>query len=82
MKQYNVTRMFSDGIERKRTLDEVAKEITNDNPKMAVEINSMKKGRVWCGHAENIRFDLRTDFMKCCVQGIESDEYGVTITMR
>ena len=82
MKQYKVTRVFADGEERKRTLNEVAKEIVNDNPKMAVEINSMKKGRIWCGHAENIQFDLRADFMKCCIQAIESDEYGVTITMR
>ena len=82
MKKYSVTSMFADGEERKRTLDEVAKEIENDNPKMSVEINSIKKGRVWCGHAKNIRADLRADFMKCCVQAIESDEYGVTITMR
>lgn len=82
MKQYKVTRVFTDGTESKRTLDEVTKEIVNDNPKTPVEINSMKKGRVWCGYAENIRFDLRIDFMKCCVQAISSDEYGVTITMR
>ena len=55
MKQYKVTRVFTDGVERKRTLDEVAKEIENDNPEMAVEITSMKKGRVWCGHAEYLR---------------------------
>ena len=82
MKQYKVTRVFTDGVERKRTLDEVAKEIENDNPEMAVEITSMKKGRVWCGHAEYLRWDLRVDYLQRCVQAIESDEYGVTITMR
>lgn len=46
MKQYKITHVFADGTERKRTLDEVSKEIVNDNPKMAVEINSMKKGRI------------------------------------
>ena len=82
MKQYKVTRVFADGVECKRTLDEVAKEIVNDNPKMPVEINSKKKGRIWCGHAENIRFDLTSDYLKLCVQNIVFDEYGVTITMR
>lgn len=46
MKQYKVIRVFADGAERKRTLDEVAKEIENDNPMTAVEIHSMKKGRI------------------------------------
>lgn len=82
MKQYKVTRVFTDGEERKRTLDEVAKEIENDNPQVAVEITSMKKGRVWCGYAEFLRWDLRADYLQCCVQAISSDEYGVTITMR
>lgn len=42
MKQYKVTRVFADGVERKRTLDEVAKEIETDNPKTSVELNSKK----------------------------------------
>mgnify|MGYP004505628055 CR=1 FL=1 len=82
MKQYKITRVFANGMECKRTLHEVAKEITNDNPKMAVEINSIKKGCIWCGHAENIRFDLKVDLMKCYVQDISSDEYSITITIR
>lgn len=82
MKQYKATRIFADGVECKRTLDEVAKEIENDNPMTAVEIHSIKKGRIWCGHAENIRADLRVDYLKSCVQAIDTDEYGVTITMR
>ena len=60
MKQYDVTRVWSDGTERKRTLSEVAKEIENDNPMMAVEIHSAKKGCIWCGRAKNILADLRT----------------------
>lgn len=82
MKKYSVMRVFSDGERRKRTLVEVAKEIESDNPKMPVEVNSMKIGRIWCGHVENLRFALRDDYLKSCVQAIKSDEYGVTITMR
>lgn len=82
MKQYKVTRVFSDGVECKRTLDEVAKEIETDNPKTPVELNSKKTGRVWCGYAENLRFDLVKDYLSCCVQAIDTDEYGITITMR
>ena len=82
MKKYSVTRMFADGEERKRTLAEVAKEIETDNPKTPVELNSKKTGRIWCGYAENLRFDLVPDYLQRCVQDIESDNYGVTIIMR
>ena len=82
MKKYKVTRVFADGVERKRTLDEVAKEIEGDDPKMVVEVNSMKKGRIWCGYAKNIRADLRADYLSTCVQAIDSDNYGITIIMR
>lgn len=82
MKQYKATRVFADGVECKRTLDEVAKEIEGDDPKTVVEVNSIKKGHIWCGHAKNIQADLSADYLKTCVQAIESDNYGVTITMR
>ena len=82
MKQYSVTRMFADGVERKRTLTEVAREIESDNENMAVEIISKKSGRVWCGHAKYITADLTERYRKSCVQEISVDEYGVTIIMR
>lgn len=82
MKQYKATRMFADGTECKRTLAEVTAEIVSDNAHTPVEIFSAKTGRVWCGYAENIRFDLVSDYMKRCVQSIKCDEYGVTINMR
>lgn len=80
--RYAITRMFSDGVERKRTLAELAKEIEQDNANAVVEIVSKKKGRVWCGHAKNITADLRTDYLCGCVQGCEANEYGITLLMR
>lgn len=82
MKQYQVMRMFADGVERKRTLWELAREIKQDNPRAVVEIISKKKGRIWSGHAEYITADLREDFLKHCVQEIQQDEYGITLIMR
>lgn len=82
MKSYSVMRMFADGVERKRTLHEVSKEIANDNPMMVVEVISQKKGHIWTGRAKNVIYDLVPDFCKRCVQEISTDEYGVTIVMR
>jgi hypothetical protein len=82
MKKYEVMRMFADGVERKRTLCEVAKEMENDNPAMLVEITSKRDGRVWCGKAKNITADLAKNYCSRCVQEISTDEYGVTIVMR
>ena len=80
--KYSVTRIFADGIERKRTLTEIAREIENDNPNIAVEIISIKGGRVWCGKAKNITADLTERYRKHCVQDISTDEYGITLIMR
>lgn len=80
--KYNVMRMFADGIERKRTLSEMAREIENDNPNEIVEIISEKRGLVWCGKAKNIRADLTDRYCKRCVQELSIDEYGITIVMR
>ena len=82
MGRYDVVRMFADGVERKRTLFELAREIENDDPMMPVEIISEKKGLVWCGRAKNITGDLVDSFLKKCVQNICVDEYGVTLVMR
>lgn len=82
MKQYNVTRIFADGVERKRTLTEIAREIENDNPNEVVEVISKKSGRVWCGRAKNITADLTEAYRKHCVQEISVDEYGITLVMR
>ena len=79
---YNVMKMFNDGIERKKTLFCLAEEIRCTNPKMPVEIISRKNGRVWCGRASNVIFDLCDRYLKHCVQEIQEDEYGVTIIMR
>ena len=79
---YNVMRMFADGIERKRALGELAREIENDNHRAVVEIISQRDGRMWCGHAKHITGDLCDRYLKRCVQGIEEDEYGITIIMR
>ena len=80
--KYEVTRMFADGVERKRTLAEVAHEIEANEPNVAVEVNSRKSGRVWCGRAKNLLADLTHSFCKHCVQEIEVDEYGITLIMR
>ena len=83
MKKYSVTKMFADGVERKRTLWEVANEIEKDNPMEPVEIVSQKENRIiWVGRAKNITADFCKDYCKRCVQEILTDEYGVTITMR
>lgn len=79
---YNVMKMFNDGIERKKTLFCLAEEIRCTNPKTVVEIISQKTGRIWCGRAANITFDLNDRYLKRCVQEIQEDEYGVTIIMR
>lgn len=80
--KYNVMRMFADGIERKRTLAEMAQEIEKDNPNEIVEIISEKMGLIWCGHARNITADLTERYCKRCVQEISIDEYGITLVMR
>lgn len=82
MSRYTVMKMFADGVERKRTLKDLACEIEKDNPNEVVEIISEKSGRVWCGHAKNITADLTDRYMKSCVQEISIDEYGITIVMR
>ena len=79
---YKVMQMFADGIERKKTLWVLAREIENDNPKAVVEIISKKTGRVWSGHAKYITADIRDDYLKRCVQDIEEDEFGITVIMR
>jgi hypothetical protein len=82
MKKYEVMRMFADGIERKRTLTELAREIEEDNPNEIVEIISESRGMVWAGHAKNITADLTEQYRKRCVQEISIDEYGITLVMR
>ena len=79
---YKVMEMFADGIERKKTLISLAREIERNNPNTAVEVISRKTGRVWCGYAKHLDADLRNDYLKRCVQEIQEDEYGVTIIMR
>ena len=82
MKKYEVVRMFADGIERKRTLLELAREIEKDNPGEVVEVISEKRGMMWCGHARNLTADLNDRYLKNCVQDISIDEYGITLVMR
>lgn len=79
---YNVMKIFADGVERKRTLWDLSREIESNDPETIVEVVSKKKGRIWCGHAKHLDADLRVDFLKHCVQEIEEDEYGVTVIMR
>lgn len=79
---YSVMTMFADGVERKKTLRSLAREIEADNPMTVVEIVSQKTGRVWCGHAKHITADLCDAYLKRCVQGIEEDGYGITVIMR
>ena len=74
--------MFADGVERKRTLWDLAREIERDNRKAVVEIISKKNGRIWSGHAEHITADICDAFLKRCVQEIEEDEFGITLIMR
>ena len=80
--KYSIMRMFADGVERKRTLSEMAREIENDNPDEVVEVISEKTGLVWCGHAKNLTADLTASYLKRCVQEISIDEYGITLVMR
>ena len=82
MKKYEVMRMFADGVERKRTLWELAREIENDNQDEVVEIISEKSGLVWSGHAKNITADLNDRYLKRCVHELSIDEYGITLVMR
>lgn len=79
---YSVMKMCADGVERKKTLGFLAREIESNDPETIVEVVSKKKGRIWCGHARHLDADLRDDFLKHCVQEIEEDEYGVTVIMR
>ena len=80
--KYQVMRMFADGVERKRTLAEMAREIESDNPDEVVEIISENQGLIWCGHARNITADLTKSYCKRCVQEVSIDEYGITLVMR
>ena len=80
--KYNIMRTFADGVERKRTLAELAREIEQDNPGEVVEVISEKAGLIWCGHAKNLTSDLNDSFLKRCVQEVSIDEYGVTLVMR
>ena len=80
--KYDVMRMFADGVERKRTLSELAREIQLDNPDEIVEIISEKTGLVWCGKAKNILSNLTGGYVKRCVQELSIDEYGITLVMR
>mgnify|MGYP003292121770 FL=1 len=80
--KYSVMRMFADGIERKRTLSELAREIERDNPDEIVEVISEKTGLVWSGRAKNITADLSDRYVKRCVQELSIDEYGITLVMR
>lgn len=79
---YKVMRVFADGVERKRTLWELAREIEHNNPDEVVEIISRKDGRIWSGRAKYITADLIDRYLKKCVQDISQDEYGITIVMR
>lgn len=74
MKNYMVTQLFSDGVERKRTLVDVLTEICNDDPRTCVTIVSYKKGKIWSGLAKNAIPDLTADFVKNCVQNIITAE--------
>lgn len=80
--KYSIMRMFADGVERKRTLSEMAREIEADNPDEVVEVISEKTGLVWCGHARNLTADLNDRYLKRCVQEISIDECGITLVMR
>jgi len=80
--KYNVMKMFADGVERKRTLLDLAREIENDNPNEVVEVISEKNGLMWAGHARNLTADLCDSYLKRCVQELSIDEYGITIVMR
>lgn len=80
--KYSVMKMFADGVERKRTLWDMAREIERDNPDAVVEIISEKSGMVWSGHAKNITADIRDSYLKRCVQELSIDEYGITLVMR
>ena len=82
MGRFEVMRMFADGIERKKTLCELANEIERDNPNEIVEIISERRGLVWCGRARNITADLTHDYCKSCVQELSIDENGITLVMR
>lgn len=74
MKNYMVTQLFADGVERKRTLVDVLTEICNDDPCTCVTIVSYKKGKIWSGLAKNAIADLTADFVKNCVQNIITAE--------
>lgn len=74
MKNYMVTQLFADGVERKRTLVDVLTEICNDDPRTCVTIVSYKKGKIWSGLAKNAIADLTADFVKNCVQNIITAE--------
>lgn len=80
--KYSVMKMFADGVERKRTLADMAQEIERDDPMEIVEIISEKTGLVWCGRAKNITADLDQRYIKRCVQEVSIDEYGITLVMR
>ena len=80
--KYSVMRMFADGIERKRTLSELAREIERDNPDEIVEVISEKTGLFWSGRGKNITADLSDRYVKRCVQELSIDEYGITLVMR
>lgn len=82
MKEYKIMEMFADGYERKKTLCTLVREIEQDNPNAVVEIISVKKGRIWSGHAKYILADLRKDYVKQCVKDIEINKYGISIYMR
>lgn len=80
---YKVSRMFADGVERNKTLWELAHEIERNDPMTVVEIHSKKtNSALWAGHAKNITADFCSAYLKRCVQGIEEDEYGITVIMR
>ena len=74
MKNYMVTQLFTDGIERKCTLVDILTEIFNDEPCTFVSIISYKKGKIWSGLAKNAIADLTADFVKNCVQNIITAE--------
>lgn len=79
---YNLTRVFADGVERKRALYELLVEIERNDRETIVEINSRKDGIVWSGHAKNALADLTHSFVKHCVQEIDEDQYGVSLIIR
>ena len=79
---YKVMAMFADGVERKKTLHSLSREIERNDPDTVVEVISKKNGRIWCGYAKHLDADLCDNYLKHCVQEIQEDEYGVTIIMR